>query len=249
MKRLKSFIDVAATVLVVIAAGLVIWRMLVPAGASRSSPARIENATGTLPAELTKTALGSGQVALVEFADFECPFCGRHARDVEPMIRKTFVDTGIVRDVFVNLPLPIHAHAGPASEAAVCAGQQGKFWRMYDALFQDQGGLEAPDLTARAARLGLDPTAFAQCQRSAQARAEVERHKKVAAEMKVQATPAFFIGLVQPDGSIQLRKRLNGALPFADFNRAILEVTPAELRSRVPKVTFNSQRADVNDIF
>jgi len=248
MKRLKSVVDVLATLLVVIAAGLVIWRQFIPAASSRRPP-RIESAKGTLPAELARTALGSGQVALVEFADFECPFCGRHAREVEPMIRKTFVDTGVVREVFVNLPLPIHAHAGPASEAAMCAGQQGKFWGMYDALFQDQKGLEASDLTARADKIGLDSATLAECQRGGKARAEVERHKKVAAEMKVQATPAFFVGLVQSDGSIEIKKRLNGALPFADFRTAIVEVAPAELRSRIPKVAFNAPQDGVPNAF
>jgi protein-disulfide isomerase len=240
MKRLKSVLDVSATVLVIVAAGFVIWRQMAPGSRPPSSRPRVEEATGTISSELATSTRGLGRVALVEFADFECPFCGRHAREVEPMIRKAFVDTGIVREVFVNLPLPIHSHAGPASEAAVCAGNQGKFWEMYDALFTDQMALTTTDLKDRAGKIGLDKASFEQCLDHGDARPLIKKHQDAAQSMKVQATPAFFIGIVQPDGSILLKRRLNGALPFAEFKTALADATPKELRSKIRDVALIS---------
>lgn len=238
MKRLKSILDMSVTVLVVVAASLVIWRQFAPVGQSQARP-RVEAAVGTVPAELVTNARGTGQVALVEFADFQCPFCGQHARDVEPMIRKAFVDTGVAREVFVNYPLPSHPHAQPASEAAICAANQGRFWEMHDALFRNQAALEERDLTDRARELGLDIPLFSQCLGGGEARPVIERHKSAARALGVQATPAFFVGVMQPDGSLVLKKRINGALPFSDFRSAITDVTPLELRERVRDVALN----------
>ena len=139
-RRLKSIFDSIVTLLVAVAAGLVIWRQVAPSTPAGGRP-RIEDVQVTLPAELATTGRGTGPVALVEFADFQCPFCAKHARDVDPLIRKVFIDTGVARQVFVNYPLARHPHAEPASEAALCAGNQGKFWEMHDALFQNQATL------------------------------------------------------------------------------------------------------------
>ena len=136
MKRAKTILDVVVTLLVATAAGLVIWRQLAIQKPSSARPP-VEDVGGTLPADIAKQVRGTGPVALVEVADFECPFCGTHARDVEPMLRKAFVDTGVVRHVFLNNPHASHLHATPASEAALCADRQGKFWEMRDALFEN----------------------------------------------------------------------------------------------------------------
>lgn len=237
MKRLKAILDFSVTIAVLVAAGLVIWRQFEPVGPQARSP--VENANGTIPAELSNHIRGMGQVALVEFADFQCPFCGQYARDVEPMIRKAFVDTGVVRQVFVNLPLPNHPRALPASEAAACAGNQGKFWEMHDAMFQNQSALADADLTNRARELGLDVAQFSKCLDGDEARSVIERHMDVARDLNVRATPAFFVGIVQPDGSVKLKKRINGALGFDDFRSAIMDVTPRELKDRVRDVAVS----------
>jgi protein-disulfide isomerase len=235
MTRWKSVFEILVMALVACAAGLVIWRQSgfdKPAG----SRPRVESASGTLPAELTTLTRGSGPIALVEFADFECPFCGRHARSVGPMIRKAFVDTALVRHVFMNLPLAIHPHAQAASEASFCALRQGKFWEMYESLFEDQKSLKLEDLIARAATLGLEQDQFDQCLTSGESKAVVERQKSLARELEVRATPAFFIGSVQPDGSVVFHKRLNGALPFSEFRSALMDAIPEHLKSRAGDV-------------
>ncbi len=238
MKRLKSIFDISVTVLVAVAAAFVIWRQFVPEGASQAR-ARVEDANGTIPAELATNVRGTGQVALVELADFECPFCGKHARDVEPEILKTFIDTGVVRHVVLNYPLGNHLRAEPASAAALCAGKQGKFWEMHDALFRSQAALQDRDLAERARELELDLIVFSQCLSSGETRSLIEQHKSVARSLGVQATPSFFIGLVQGDGSVVLKKRINGAVPFTEFRSAIMAVTPRELIEQVRDVAVN----------
>jgi protein-disulfide isomerase len=237
MKRLKVAVDVVVTVLIMVAATLVIWRHLVPAGQSQARD-RIQDATGTIAAELTVNARGTGQVALVEFADFECPFCGRHARDVAPEIQKAFIDTEVVRQVFLNFPLENHRHAAPAGAAVVCAGNQGKFWEMHDALFQHQAALQHDDLMERAREVGLDLTIFSSCIEAGEAHPVIERHKSAARSLGVESTPVFFVGIVRADGSVELKKRINGAVPYSDFQSAIKDVTPPRLRDRIRDVAL-----------
>ena len=239
MKRLKSVFDVLATLLVIVAAGTVIWRQFAPTGPA--ARARIEDAGGSVSAELVTTARGSGPVVLVEFADFQCPFCGKHAREVEPRIRDEFIATGVVRQVFLNMPLPNHPRAEPASKTALCADRQGKFWEMYEALFRAPSALEDEDLVAKADELGLDLPALERCVTSDEPKAIIERHKEAAQKIGVRSTPSFFLGVLQADGSVALKRRLNGALPYEDFRRAILELVPAEFKGRVDKLTLTTQ--------
>ena len=73
-------------------------------------------------------------LTIVEFSDYQCPFCGRHARETFPQIRRDYIDTGKLRFLSRDLPLDFHANAFPAAEAARCAGEQKKFWELRDVL-------------------------------------------------------------------------------------------------------------------
>jgi protein-disulfide isomerase len=238
MKRLKSILDVTLTILVVIAAALVIWRQLTPAGSFQPRP-RVEDVTGTIPAEALTITRGNGQVALVEFADFQCPFCARHAQEVEPAIQKAFMTPGILRHVFINHPLANHEYAQAASEASLCAASQGKFWQMHDRLFANQEALDSTAILKHAKDIGVDIEAISECLGKGEVRVLIERHKTLAKALGVLSTPVFFVGIIQPDGSLLLRKRLTGALPFDEFRDAIEEVTPRELRGRIGEVDKN----------
>jgi protein-disulfide isomerase len=238
MTRFKSILDIGVTVLVVVAASIVIWRQFVPTGRSQF-PSPVEDAKGMIPAELATVVRGTGQVALIEFSDFQCPFCGHHARDVEPLIRRAFIEAGLLREVFINYPLSNHPNAQIASEAAMCAGNQGKFWEMHDALFLNQAALGESDLTDRAREVGLNLALFSKCDRGGETRQVIERHKSAGRAFSVQSTPSFFVGLVRSDGSVELKKRISGALPFSEFRSAILAITPKELRGRVGEVALD----------
>ena len=122
------------------------------AGAAAAAPA----APAPLPATI---GIGSAPVigradarlTIVEFSDFECPFCGRFNRDTFPQLKSEYIDTGKVRYVFRNFPLErIHPRAMKSAEAGACAHLQGKFWPMHDRLFANQQALTEPDLVAHA---------------------------------------------------------------------------------------------------
>ena len=106
-------------------------------------------------------------LVVVEFGDFECPSCQRHALEVQPTIDETFVDSGEIMWVFKNYPLTSHPLAPAAGAAGECAGDQGAFWEMHHLLFeaQEQWLVDDPDpvLTSLAGQLGLDASAFATC--------------------------------------------------------------------------------------
>src|SRR5262249_57176388 len=99
-------------------------------------------------------------VTIVEFSDFQCPFCAR-ARPTVNQVRETYKDR--VRVLFRNFPLQMHAQATKAAEAAGCAGEQGKFWEMHDWMFANQGKLQVPDLKQHAADIGMKADDFNSC--------------------------------------------------------------------------------------
>ena len=159
------------------------------------------------------------EFVLVEFSDYQCPFCGRQARDTLPALDRDYIATGKVRYAFKNLPLEsIHPQAFKAAEAAECARPQGKYWEMHDRLFANEQALMPADLTGYAEALGLDMVKFQQCQ-DGEVAARVREDLTHAAEAGVSATPTTFLGVVQPDGKVKVLRRLQGAQPYAASSR------------------------------
>ncbi len=150
-------------------------------------------------------------ITIVEFSDFECPFCSR----VNPAIKKvtdTYGDK--VTIVFRQYPLDIHRNARKAGEASLCADEQGKFWEMHDAMFADQKNLSVSGLKMIAGRVAdLDTEAFETCLDSDKHAETVERDVKEGAAAGVNSTPAFFIN----------GRYLSGAQPFENFSAIIDE--------------------------
>jgi len=128
-------------------------------------------------------------VTLVEFADFECPYCAK----VYPQLKKLREEFGDkVSIAFKNYPLPMHAHAQKAAEAARCAGDQGKYWEYHDLLFTEKQ-LEIPQLKKYATELGLDAKSFDKCLDSGQQAAAVQKELAEGRQLGISATPSFFI--------------------------------------------------------
>ena len=148
-------------------------------------------------------------VTIVEFSDFQCPYCAR----VEPALkrlRETYGDR--VRFVFRDFPLvQMHPQAAKAAEAAACAAEQGKFWELHDRLFDNQARLAVPDLKQHAAELGLDAGKFGECLDSGRRAADWQADQGEAAGYGVTGTPAFFI-----NGRV-----LVGAQPYEAFAQVI----------------------------
>jgi protein-disulfide isomerase len=148
------------------------------------------------------------KVTIVEFSDFECPFCSKAEESVTQVEEKY---AGKVRVVYRHFPLSFHSHAQKAAEAAACAEEQGKFWEMHKQLFANQRALEVADLKSHAAAIGLDAAKFADCLDNSKTKAKVEADAKAGSEAGVNGTPAFFIN----------GKVLSGALPFSEFEKVI----------------------------
>ena len=135
------------------------------------------------------TPMGA-EVTIVEFSDFECPFC-REAHPALARVVRQF--EGRVRLVFKNYPLPMHEHATAAAIAAVAAHKQGKFWEMHDLLFENQDALERSDLEDYADELGLDLERFRADLDDEETAAAVQRDRDLGREVGVRGTPSIFI--------------------------------------------------------
>ena len=157
-------------------------------------------------------------VTIVEFSDFECPFCGKYVLETYPQLIKEYVDTGKVKYVFRDFPLEFHLEAQKAAEAAECAGEQGKFWEMHDYLFENQDYLGVDYLKGYAKDLGLDTKDFNECLDSGAMAEEIENDLLDGQSYGVSGTPAFFIN----------GKLISGAQPFSVFKQEI-EVALAEV--------------------
>jgi protein-disulfide isomerase len=129
-------------------------------------------------------------VKMIEFADFQCPFCKR-SEDAIQAIHKKYGNQ--VQLVFMDFPLSFHPHAMPAANAARCAASQGKFWQYHDALFADQSKLDPADLKATAKKLGLDTAKFDACFDKNQFSQEIQQDLEEGHKLSVNGTPTFFI--------------------------------------------------------
>jgi protein-disulfide isomerase len=160
-------------------------------------------------------------VTVVEFSDYQCPFCRRHVMSTFPELKKEYLDTGKVRYVYRDYPIDrIHPEARKAAEAARCAGDQNKYWEMHDALFAKQRQLAPEQLKTHAAALVLDQAAFDVCLDHGKHSRAVGEEEELAASLGVTGTPTFFIGRTTSDGRID-GSRLVGAQPIGVFRRAI----------------------------
>jgi len=147
-------------------------------------------------------------VTIVEFSDFQCPFCFRLIPVLEQMQQKY---GNRVRLVFRQYPLTIHNFAQKAAEAALCANEQGKFWEMHDAMFHDQQGLAVDGLKSKAAALGLKADTFNQCLDSGKFAPTVKADLDAGAAVGVNSTPTLFIN----------GRYLVGAVPLEEISKII----------------------------
>jgi protein-disulfide isomerase len=188
----------------------------VPAGPSRTEA----HAAGLVrqPAERFQVPLGDSpsrgaavaKVTIVEFADFECPFCARAADTLERVL-ELYPDD--VQVVFKHQPLPIHEHAVDAALAAEAARSKELFWAMHDGLFEHPRALGQNDLLAQAAALGLDPVRFERSRRDPALSARLAEDQALSKRLGVQGTPTFFIN----------GRPLIGARPLEQFTSIIDE--------------------------
>ena len=152
----------------------------------------------------------SATVEIIEFSDFQCPFCQRLTGTLEQLKAEYGSD---IRLVFKDYPLPNHAQAFKAAEAGNCANQQGKFWELHDTMFSRQSELGVDDLKRHAGELGMDQTAFDACLDSGRFAEQVNADLKAGQQYGVSSTPTVFIN----------GRAVMGAAPFEVFDAIIRE--------------------------
>jgi protein-disulfide isomerase len=141
-----------------------------------------------------------------------------------PQIEKDYIDTGKMKYVFMDFPLPMHGQAMKASEAGLCAGDQDKFWEMHDRLFANQNALGPEALSKHAEALGLDTTQFKECLGSGKHAAQIQATMAEGQKAGITGTPGFLLGFIEADGKVKATKKISGAVPYANFKAAIDEI-------------------------
>lgn len=163
-------------------------------------------------------------LTLLEFSDYQCPFCARHARETAPKIMDEYVSTGKVKFVMKEKPLTsIHKQAFDASLAGLCAQDQGKYWDMHDIMFANMKQLSNEDLKAHAAAIELDAAEFAECLDSRKYEKQVNSDIAAATKMGITGTPGFLLGVTdRSDPNKALMKVfIRGAQSFDNFKASI----------------------------
>jgi protein-disulfide isomerase len=213
-----------------LSAGYLLWGLPAREEAAAAAAAQTQVAAQDVPAQITRydvpvdddPVLGpeDAAITIIEFSDYECPYCRSWQADVLPRLLETYPDK--VRIVYRDFPLSsIHPNAAPAAAAANCANEQDAYWEYHDRLFSMELGLGNQAYQQYASDLGLDAVSFAECLESGRYVEEVQADFDYAAELGVRSTPTFFINGIA----------VVGAQPFELFQ----EVIEKELAGEIPK--------------
>lgn len=190
--RLRDVLDVTATVGMIGASGWLLWHLARP----------VTRTSGAAPVPREPVSLEGSEllgsetapVVVLEFSDFQCPYCARFANGILPQVDTKYVRTGRVQVAFRQMPLEaIHPRAFRAAQAAACAGEQGHFWPLHDAIFRDASKLEDADLRAKASAVGVDGAAYDECM-NARASDRVRADMALAQKLGIKGTPTLLVG-------------------------------------------------------
>lgn len=163
------------------------------------------------------------RVVLVEFSDYECPFCIRHTQQTMPQIHAKFIATGRIGYAFRDFPIDqLHPQAIRAHEAGRCAADQNKFWEMHKRLFSPAGTHSPEQLSALALDVGLNVPDFQSCLASGRHTPDIRKTASLADGLGASGTPAFFIGLRDPEsGRLKIVHDISGAQPYQVFEQTL----------------------------
>jgi protein-disulfide isomerase len=221
---------------VVVIGGALLWYL---AQRPRGAEATLAATTGVPASESRGYVLGSpdAPVEIIEFADFQCPACEQFASITEPDVRTRIVDAGLARYVFYDFPLSMHPNAWPASHAAACADDQGKFWEMHDRIFRGQ-----PDWSpqrnpkgtfeAYAREVGVNVDQWEECYDSRKYQRRIAANVAEGERRNVRSTPTFIIG----------RRMVPGVMTF-DQMRAYVDSARADAAASGAAAPRDSARA------
>ncbi|WP_369855611.1 DsbA family protein [Candidatus Thalassolituus haligoni] len=173
----------------------------------------------------TRQRLGSDDVeyAIVEFMDYQCPYCVRHSSQTLPTLKRKYIDSGLVQYVVKDFPLEFHAQAENAAIAARCAAEQGQFEAMHNALLENTRSLSSSIYDGLAAGIGLQADAFESCFNEPSQLTDLRKDVSEAVRLGVSGTPRFLIGRVDGDDLVDFVS-VSGAQSLARFDEALQQV-------------------------
>lgn len=158
-------------------------------------------------------------LTLVEFNDYQCPFCKRFYDESFAALKKEFIDSGLVKFVVRDFPLSAHPDAALAAEASRCAGDQGKYWELHSLLMNHKGKIGAPSFIEYGEKIQLKLLEFESCLQGHKHKAEVQEAALQAQALTVSGTPSFVLAKTKKDEIVG--EILTGALPFGVLEAAI----------------------------
>ena len=225
--QLRAIVDLTSSIAMGVAALTLVWLTL----SGRDEQARDEQVRIRRPASpsvedirhlslvttldgVPATGRRDSLIALIEFGDFQCPFCGRFARDVFSQVQRELIDTGKVEYAFRSFPLEhLHAVALPAAIAADCAGRQGRFWEMRAFLYANQADLPKAVWLKPPVHVGLNTGELLNCTKKSD-ESRIRSDIAEGSRLGVMSTPTVLIGEKLPDRSVRVTGRLRGAGTF-----------------------------------
>jgi protein-disulfide isomerase len=213
--HLKAVADALVSVALLVAALTVIYRNV--ANPTTMAAPEVPPEPLSLDGAMIRGS-DDAEAVMIVFADFQCPYCARFAREVQPEIERRYVDEGRLAIAFQHLPLPIHPQAVHAAVMAECAGRQGKFWEAHDRMFAETK-LDEEALRAMPESIGLDQRLLDACVLEPSTSERVTASAAKARALGVRSTPSFFLGTRLADGRVEVRRVLSGALPLDEFVR------------------------------
>lgn len=196
---------------------------------SQNAPAQIDPSKPVKVLITASPILGdkTAKVTIVEFSDFECPFCKKAYEDIVTNLKKDYITSGKVRLVYKNLPLPFHQNAAKEAEAALCAKDQGgdaAFFKYHDQIFTKTTsggtGISLSQLPIIASDIGLDADKFKKCLDGGNYKADVDKDLADAQKVGASGTPTWFVGKTVGDDTVE-GIPIVGALPYSTFKDAI----------------------------
>lgn len=205
--------------------GVLIYRLVIrpqrPAQIERTRT--VETAQSLDISGMPSMGRDDSPVVVVEFGDYQCPFCREHARETLPELVQQYVATDRIEYAFANLPLAGHPLARELAGAATCAGEQGAYWEMHDSLYQLQP-TDNDDVLEISTDLGLDRDQFETCRQSDAAASAITRDEALAHELNLMATPSFVFARRGDAGSVIPLTVLVGVGDLSEFADMIEQI-------------------------
>jgi protein-disulfide isomerase len=219
--RLRTSLEIVSSIAVIVTAGVVLWN--ITRGPAVGAPKGRELPIPTQPVSLASGAtLGNpaATIAILEFSDFECPYCASFSLKVLPEVKAKFLDPGHVKFVFRHFPLPMHANAVSAAKAATCGSEQGRFMEFHDRLFAAPKAFDGGDRDVALRSLGIDIGKYDRCL-STTGESIVREDVRAAQALGITGTPTFMIGVVETDNQLRVSAAFAGAGSIRDFEKLL----------------------------